>query len=54
VLRSLGILLPDDIDVISRLSEQISVIGNDSDVSRDKEDKILDVIERAMKQTSGM
>ncbi len=54
VLRSLGILLPDDIDVISRLSEQISVIGNDSDVSRDKEDEILDVIERVMKQTSGM
>ena len=26
VLRGLGILLPDDIDVISKLSEQISVI----------------------------
>jgi len=54
VLRSLGVLLPDDIDVMSRLAEQISVIGSDSDVLRDREDEILNVIEKAIQQTSNM
>ena len=53
LLRGLGILLPDDIDVMSRLSEQINVI-QDSDVFPEKEQQIIDVIDRAVKQTSGL
>ena len=53
LLRGLGILLPDDVDVMSRLSEQISVI-QDSDVFPEKEQQIIDVIDRAVKQTSGV
>ena len=39
LLRGLGIIPPDDIDVISRLSEQVSVIQN-SDVFSEREDEI--------------
>ena len=53
LFRGLGILLPDDIDVISRLSEQISVI-KDSDVFPEREDEVISVIERLVKQTSNM
>ena len=49
VLRGLGILLPDDIDVISKLSEQISVI-NDSDVFPEREDDVISVIDRVIRQ----
>ena len=49
VLRGLGILLPDDIDVISKLSEQISVI-NDSDVFPEREDEVISVIDRVIRQ----
>ena len=49
VLRGLGILLPDDIDVISTLSEQISVI-NDSDVFPEREDEVISVIDRVIRQ----
>jgi len=39
LLRGLGILLPDDIDVISKLSEQIRVI-NESDIFPEREDEV--------------
>ena len=53
VLRVLDILLADDIDVISRLTEQVSVIKN-GDVFPEREREILSVIERVVKQTTGM
>ena len=53
VLRVLDILLADDIDVISRLTEQVSVIKN-GDVFPEREYEILNVIERVVKQTTGM
>ena len=53
VLRVLDILLVDDIDVISRLTEQVSVI-KDGDVFPEREREILSVIERVVKQTTGM
>ena len=49
LLRGLGILLPDDIDVISKLSDQISVI-NDSDVFPEREDDVISVIDRVIRQ----
>ena len=53
LLRGLGIILPDDIDVISRLSEQISVINN-SDVFPEREEQIIDVMEKAIRQIVAM
>ena len=53
VLRVLDILLADDIDVISRLTEQVSVI-KDGDVFPERERDILGLIERVVKQTTGM
>ena len=53
LLRGLGILLPDDIDVISKLSEQISVI-NDSDIFPEREDEVISVIEKLIRQASNM
>jgi hypothetical protein len=53
LLRGLGILLPDDIDVISKLSEQISVI-NDSDIFPEREDEVIVVIEKLIRQASNM
>ena len=44
LLRGLGVLIPEDIDVINRLSEQVSVISN-SDVFPEREDEIISVIE---------
>ena len=49
LLRGLGVLLPDDIDVISRLSEQIPVI-KDGDVFPEREEEIIRVIDRVVKQ----
>jgi len=49
LLRGLGILLPDDIDVISKLSEQIRVI-NESDVFPEREDEVINVIDRLVRQ----
>ena len=49
LLRGLGILLPDDIDVISKLSEQIRVI-NESDIFPEREDKVINVIDRLVRQ----
>jgi hypothetical protein len=53
LLRSLGILLPDDIDVMSRLSEQVRVI-KDSDVFPEREDEVMSVIERVIRQACNM
>jgi len=49
LLRGLGILLPDDIDVISKLSEQIRVI-NESDIFPEREGEVIDVIDRLIRQ----
>ncbi len=53
LFRGLGILLPDDIDVISKLSEQISVI-NDGDVFPEREDEVISVIDRLIRQACNM
>jgi len=44
LLRGLGVLVPEDIDVINKLSEQVSVIQN-SDVFPEREQEIINVIE---------
>jgi len=43
LLKGLGIIIPGDVDVISKLSEQVSVIQN-SDVFPEKEEEIMSVI----------
>ncbi len=53
LFRGLGILLPDDIDVISKLSEQINVI-NESDIFPEREDEVIDVIDRLIRQACNM
>ena len=53
LFRGLGILLPDDIDVISKLSEQISVI-NESDIFPEREDEVITVIDRLIRQACNM
>ena len=53
LLRGLGILLPDDIDVISKLSEQISVIHN-SDVFPEREDDVIRMIDRVIRQACNL
>ena len=53
LLRGLGILLPDDIDVISKLSEQISVI-NESDIFPERENEVISVIEKVIRQASNV
>ena len=53
LFRGLGILLPDDIDVISKLSEQISVI-NESDIFPEREDEVVNVIDRLIRQACNM
>ena len=53
LLRGLGILLPDDIDVISKLSEQISVIHN-SDVFPEREDDVIHMIDRVIRQACNL
>ncbi|MGI0011665.1 MAG: hypothetical protein ACREAE_09725, partial [Nitrosopumilaceae archaeon] len=44
LLRGLGVLLPEDMDVITKLSEQVSVIQS-SDVFPEREDEIISMIE---------
>ena len=53
VLRILNLVLPDDINVMSLLSEQISVI-KDGDVFPEKEQEIMSVLQRAIRHTVGM
>ena len=53
LFRGLGILLPDDIDVMLKLSEQISVI-NDSDVFPEREDDVINLIDKLVRQACNM
>ena len=53
LFRALGILLPDDIDVISKLSEQVSVIY-DGDIFPEREDEIINVIDMAIRRACNM
>jgi hypothetical protein len=53
LLYGLGVILPDDIDVISKLSEQISVI-QDSDVFPEREEQIIGVMDKVIRQIVGM
>ena len=53
VLRGLGILLPDDIDVMTKISEQVGVI-NESDVFPEREEDVINVIDRAVRQACGL
>jgi len=53
LLRGLGIILPDDIDMMSQLSEQVSVI-KDGDVFPERELEIIDVIDKMIKQLNKM
>ena len=53
VLKILGVILPGDIDVMSKLSEQVSVI-KDGDVFPEREQEITSIIERVVKQAVGM
>ena len=53
LLRGLGILLPDDIDVMSKLSDQITVI-NESDVFPEREEQVISVIDRLIRQACNM
>ena len=53
VLKILGVILPGDIDVMSKLSEQVSVI-KDGDIFPEREQEITSVIERVVKQAVGM
>jgi len=53
VLKILGVVLPDDIDVMLKLSEQMSVI-KDGDIFPEREQEITSVIERVVKQAVGM
>jgi len=50
LFRSLGIFLSDDIDVMSRLSEQVRVI-KDSDVFPEREEEVMSVIEKVIQQS---
>jgi len=49
LFRSLGIFLSDDINVMSRLSEQVRVI-KDSDVFPERQEEVMSVIERVIRQ----
>ncbi|HJJ22924.1 MAG TPA: hypothetical protein OQH54_04320 [Nitrosopumilus sp.] len=53
LFRGLGILLPDDIDVISKLSEKISVI-NEGEIFPEREEEVISVIDRLIRQACNM
>lgn len=53
LLQSLGVLLPDDMDVMSKLSEQLGVIKN-SDVFPEREAEVTAIIEKVVRQACGM
>ena len=53
VLRILGVVLSDDVDVMSKLSEQVSVI-KDGDVFPEREQEITSVIDRVVRRAVGM
>ena len=53
LLRVLGILLTDDVDILSKLSEQASVI-KDGDVFPEREQAIMSVINQVISKTTAM
>ncbi len=53
LFRGLGILLPDDIDVMSKLSEQVGVIY-ESDIFPEREDEVVGVIDKLIRQAGSM
>ncbi|MDE1866246.1 MAG: hypothetical protein KGI08_00845 [Thaumarchaeota archaeon] len=53
LLRALGVLREEDMDVISRLSEQVSVIKN-SDVFPEREEQVMSVIKELLKRMCKM
>ncbi len=53
LLQGLSILLPDDIDVISKLSEQVSVI-NEGEIFPEREQEVISVIDRLIRQACNM
>ncbi len=53
LLRGLGIILPDDIDVISELSEKISVI-NETEIFPEKEEQVTNVIDMVVRKACNM
>ncbi len=53
LLRGLGILLPDDIDVISKLSEYVRVM-DDGDVLPEREEKITSVMDMTIRKACNM
>ena len=53
LLRGLGILLPDDIDVLSELSKQIGVIY-DSDVFPEREVDVINMMDEVIRQVCKM
>ena len=53
LLRGLSILLPDDIDVISKLSEQVSVI-NEGEIFPEREQEVISVLDRLIRQACNM
>ena len=50
LLRGLGVLSADDMDVINRLSEQISVIKS-SDVFPEREGEVISMIQELLNRT---
>ena len=50
LLRGLGVLSVDDMDVINRLSEQISVIKS-SDIFPEREEEVIFVIQELLNRT---
>jgi len=53
LLQGLGVILPDDIDVISKVSEQIRVI-NESDIFPEREEDVISVIDKLVRQACSM
>ena len=53
LLHGLGILLPDDIDVISKLSENIRVMNN-GDIFPEREEQITKVIDMTIRKACKM
>lgn len=47
LLRAMGVIREEDIDVINRLSEQVSVIKN-SDVFTEREEEVMSVIQELL------
>lgn len=51
LLRAMGVIRDEDLDVINRLSEQVSVIKN-SDVFSEREEEVISVIQELLTRMS--